>query len=278
MVDEKGQLRIRHRRTQMSAFQDGYHSILRMSWRSFFAACVVTYVLLNLCFAVAFWQAEGSFSGEGFRQAFNFSVQTFSTIGYGVLSPTDPVGNALVVLETLVSLLFTAVITGLAFSKFARPSSKVRFAQKMVLSTFDGKRALIVRVANARSSMIVEAQITLSFARNTTLQDGSTFRRITDLQLMRNTQPMFALAWTVVHFIDEESPLYGLSHADLKACDAVVIISLRGVDETFMQETYARHIYGTGTIHDGGKYADILMVDEDGERVIDYSRLDLIDS
>ncbi len=256
---------------------DLYHRFLVLPWRWWFLGVGVAYVAINTLFALA-WMAEpGAMQNARpghFGDAFAFSVQTFSTIGYGAISPTGTYGNFLVTVEAIVGLVFQALVTGLAFAKFSRPTARVRFTENLVMLTYDGRPSLMVRMANERANQIVEATLRLTLLSDEVTAEGEHVRRLRELPLVRGSTPFFALTWSAVHVIDESSPLHGATPASLEEKHAQVLAVLTGMDDTYHQTVHARAAWRWDEIRWGERFVDILRFRADGSRVIDYSFFD----
>jgi inward rectifier potassium channel len=165
-----------------------------------------------------------------------------------------------------------ALATGLMFAKFSQPRARVLFARKAVVSVRDGKLSLMVRLANERSTGLVEANLRLSLVREEKTVEGESLRRIHTLALTRATTSVFAFSWTAVHPIDETSPLSGETGPSLAASHAFLVASLVGIEEATGQTVHARHQWNAEDIHFGHRYVDILVWLPDGRRAVDYAR------
>ncbi|MFZ0245098.1 MAG: hypothetical protein WAL68_05410, partial [Candidatus Binatus sp.] len=188
--------------------------------------------------------------------------------------PVTLFSNILVSIEALTGLLALALMTGLVFAKFSRPTARVRFSRYLVVGPRDGTTSLMIRMANMRANRIVEANIHVVLARSETTVEGESIRRFYDLTMTRNRSAMFALSWTAVHRIVEGSPLFGQTHDSLANGQPEIVVSITGLDETFSQTIHARHTYELGEIMWGARFADVLILDPDGSRSIDYSHFD----
>src|SRR5579883_1835116 len=225
---------------------DVYHTLLTVSWRGFFALLSAVYVVFNLVFALLFLIEPGGIANArpgSFLDAFFFSVQTMGTIGYGQMYPQTLYANLLVTLEALLSLTGLALATGLIFARFSRPTARVLFSRNALIASYDGTPTLMFRAANQRRNLIFEAQVNLALLRNETTAEGVYMRRFHDLHVARRRTPAFSLTWTIMHPLDEKSPLWGATPESLKADQVEVVVTLTGTDETFAQPVYARHSY-----------------------------------
>ncbi len=256
-------------------FDDLYHFLLDISWARLGLLIVGLYLGANLLFAVGYYLDSGGIENArpgSFSDAFFFSVQTLATIGYGKLVPRSLFANILVTIEAMMGLVGFAMVTGLVFTKFARPTAKVLFSDVAVVAVREGVRSLIFRLANRRGNQIAEAQLHVSLLRDEVTAEGEKMRRFHDLKLTRSQNTVFALTWTVVHPIDESSPLYGQTTESLAAVNAEIIASVVGIDETFSQTVHARWGYSWDKILFGARFADVIQRLPDGRREIDYRR------
>lgn len=256
--------------------EDIYHWVLLRKWREFFLVVAAAFVAINAIFALLYLAVPGSIANarEGsFEDAFFFSVHTMGTIGYGSMSPATRYGNIIVALEALVGMVSVALMTGITFAKFARPTAKVLFSNKMVIQTRDGAPHLIFRMANWRHNQVVEAQVRLLILLTQRTAEGDTLRVPHESKLVRDKNAVFALTWLAMHRIDESSPFFGDDWLErLRAQNGEMFLTIIGYDETIMQTIHARYAYALEDIVPNARFADILTVQADGTRVIDYTR------
>ena len=249
--------------------RDLYFFFLEGSWTRLFLTFGFAYLFINVVFGGLYLLEDGSFQGGGgFATAFNFSVQTMATIGYGVLSPATPYGNMLVTVEAAVGMLFVAMATGLMLAKASRPQSSVLFSQHVVRTRRHGEPTLMLRLANARGNEVVDARVTVSVLVDEVSAEGHHMRRVLDLPLQRNHQPLFALSWTLVHNIGPGSPLHGLAEDRILA----LVVTFLGHDGTYGTTTYARHIYTTDDLKQDHRFVDVMSQLPDGRLVIDLGK------
>ena len=255
--------------------EDLYHRTLRLTWPQFLLLIAGAYLAVNVVFATLFFLQPGSITNARsgyFRDAFFFSVETFGTIGYGVLAPGSDYANILMTIETLVGLTFVALTTGVMFARISRPTARVLFANVAVVTAHDGVPTLMVRIGNERPNQILEAEVSLTLLREESSIEGRRMRRFYDLRLERARTPTFALSFTVMHKIDATSPLYGHDPRTLDGIGAELLMTVTGLDETSAQALHARHSYLPADIRFGHAYADIFGLMKDGRRAIDYGR------
>lgn len=253
---------------------DFYSFFMDGPWSRLVISLVLAYLAVNAFFGGLYLLEPGALANARpgtFSDAFFFSVQTFSTIGYGVMTPRTPYGNLVVTAEAAVGLLSAAFATGLMFAKAARPRSSALFSRPMILTLRNGVPTLIFRVGNARGNDVVDATIFVTALKEEVTAEGHHMRRQHDLKLVRDRSPFFTLTWVVMHEITEESPLHGVDWANPR--DLVSIVTtLSGHDGTYGQTTYARHVYGPGDVRVGHRFVDVLSQLTDGRMMVDYAK------
>ncbi len=255
-------------------FADLYHRLLTLSWPQFFLLICLSYVLTNSLFALAYLAGGDCIANArpgSFKDAFYFSVQTMATIGYGAMYPRTEYANTIVAIEAFLGLWGVAMVTGLAFSRFSRPTARVIFSRVATIAPFNGVLTLMYRTGNQRFNQILEAQQRATLIRDEVTSEGEFMRRFYDLQLVRSQSPIFALTWTVMHAIDESSPLYQVTAKELIECQAEIVITLTGIDETVSQTIHARHSFVASEIMWNMRFVDIIFKTPDGGRGVDYT-------
>jgi len=262
-----------------------YHYFLTMSWPKFLGFVAAVYVLLNGLFAAAFVAcgkgALTGFSNEGslerFSRSFFFSVHTLATIGYGNIVPITFAANALVAFESLVGLLGFSIIAGIVFARFARPRAEIAFSNVAIVAPYRDKTALMFRIVNKKRNEIVEMRATVLLALRK--RGGtSTDREFIPLKLEREHVVFFPLSWTIVHPIDDKSPLNACAAGELRERDAELLILLNGFDETFSQNVHSRSSYKVDEIVWGATFRTMFnRSEEDGTISVDIRKLDDID-
>jgi len=258
----------------LSPYEDAYHWILTRSWPRFFATVTVVFVLLNAAFAGVYSLQPGAIrNANGFADRFFFSVQTLGTIGFGGMVPATYLANVVVTIEALVGLLFTALVTGLTFARFARPTARIMFSDKAVIGPRDGVPHLMFRMANYRRNRVAEATLHALLLVAEKTAEGDVLRRPHPLPLVLGTNYLFSHSWTAMHRIDESSPFFGDGAMErLRSGGVEIYLTLTGVDETLAQTIHARARYTLDDVVPNARFADILRVKPDGTRVVDYER------
>jgi inward rectifier potassium channel len=252
---------------------DLYHFLLQATWRRVLIAVAAVYAGLNTIFACLYLASPDCIAGArpgSFSDAFFFSVQTFSTIGYGTMAPKTTYGSAVVTLEAFVGLVTVAMATGLMFAKFSRPTSRVLFSKQMVITQRNGLPTLMFRAANERGNDVVEASFRLTALMPETTLEGTRMRRLFDLPLVRQDTPLFTLTFVGMHVVDETSPLRGMTIEALAADQVRFIVTVTGLDGTFASTIQARQIYFANNIEVGARFVDVLSNGPGGELVLDY--------
>jgi inward rectifier potassium channel len=253
---------------------DGYHALLMTTWPRFLGMIVVAYLLINVAFGAVYLVVGGVDHARAgnFGDAFFFSVQTMGTIGYGAMTPSTALANLVVTAESVTSMIGVALITGLIFAKFARPTARVMWSNVAVVARRDGVPTLMFRLANERSNQIVDAHFNLTVLLDEKTAEGEKLRRLHDLKLVRSNTPTFSLSFTTMHPIVEGSPLFGRTPEQLAEMHAQFIFTIMGMDDTMNAQVHARKSYEAKDIHWNQRFVDILSPLRDGERVVNYTR------
>lgn len=257
-----------------SYFRDPYHLMLTIPWIGFVAIVAIVNIGLNAVFAFLYLldaNAIGGLNNIGFLESFFFSVQTLASIGYGVMHPDTLYANLLVTLESITSLMLFAVITGIAFARFAKSSSRVMFSRVATINSYNGFPTLMFRAANERRNNILEAKLSVYLMVDEVTKEGQRMRRLHELKLVRDHSPVFLLSWTVMHTIDESSPLYGMTIETMERLQAQVFVSLTGIDETVEGTIHARHIYAARYLICDRHFVDVIHMGSDGHRYLDFT-------
>lgn len=254
---------------------DFYVAVLEAPWWAFFCGLAAFFGLVNLVFTGLYLVESHGLSNVrpgSFIDAFFFSVQTFTTLGYGQVTPITIYTNTVATLEAFAGVMNIALAAGLVFARVSRPRARVLFSGPTVITPYEGVPTLMFRLANQRGNQIMEAEINVSLARQHVTREGLVMRRFDTLKLIRNKTPLFALSWTVMHPIDENSPLHGANRTSLVEQQAEIVVLVSGTDETYGAKIYARHSYIPHDVHWNKRFADILSLGADGRRILDLRR------
>jgi len=262
-----------------------YHFLLTMSWAQFLGLVLLLYFLSNIVFGLlySFLGAEylvdtsSEPTANIFLRGFFFSVQTFATIGYGTIHPVGIAPNLLVTIESYYSMIATALVTGLVFARFSRPTAKIIFSDTAVIAPYKNNSGFMFRIVNNRKNQLIELKAQVLFT-HFVEKDGVMNRNFDVLKLERERVSFLPLAWTIVHPIDEQSPMFGLTRDDFEKADAEILIVLSAMDETFAQIVHARSSYKHEEIKFGHKFVSIYNEIETGEPIsIDIRKISQIE-
>ena len=284
-LNRDGTFNVRRRGLREFSARNLYHFLLTMSWTQFLGLILLLFFLSNVVFGVIYSllgaEALVDTSNEPtvnmFLRGFFFSVQTFATIGYGTIHPVGVMPNLLVTVESYYSLLANALITGLVFARFSRPTAKIIFSEKAVVAPYRGGKGFMFRLVNSRKNQLIELKAQVLFTRFVE-KDGVLTRKFDVLNLERESVSFLPLAWTLVHPIDDDSPMKNLTAEDFERLDAEVIIVVSAMDETFAQMVHTRSSYKSKEIKVGYKFVSIYNEIESGEPIsIDVRKLSQIE-
>ncbi|HEY5952354.1 MAG TPA: ion channel [Kofleriaceae bacterium] len=264
---------------ERAVLRDAYHTFLRLPWPVSLGLIMAALFVANLAFAAIYYQVggiDGAASGSFFDDL-SFSVQTMATIGYGVMNPKTTNAQTVMIVESLFGIIFTALATGLVFAKFSRATARIAFSKFAVVGQHDGKPTLTLRVGNKRSNTIVEAQLRVTCALLTKTAEGKTFYKLHDLKLVRDHMTGMRRGWTVMHVIDETSPLYGLDADGLDKAEAELECALIGLDDVTMQTVHTIYIYTDKDIRLGYRFLDTMKALPNGDLLLDLTKFDAIE-
>lgn len=267
-----------HRKGTRLRDENLYLKMIDTTWPRFFFVVLVVFLAVNVGFA-ALYLTIGTDRLQGteaemsaFVNAFFFSVHTLTTVGYGNVFPRGPSANAVAAIEAATGLMVFAVMTGLLYGRFSRPSARILFSNNALIAPYQDGQSLQFRITNARSNtlMNLEARVLLMTVSN---HDGHLKRDFFDLELERRKVYFLPLTWTIVHPIDSASPLSGKTAEDLTKMSAEILILIQAFDDTFSQVVHSRYSYRHGEILWGAKFVPAFSVDPKGDLVLDLDRV-----
>jgi inward rectifier potassium channel len=256
-------------------FHDLFHHFMTVSWPRLFATLATFFIVFDLLFGLLYYLVPGCIANlnpPGFAGDFFFSVETLATVGYGEMHPESFYGHSVAMIEIFVGLMSLALITGLMFARFSRPRALFLFTKNGVVRPIAGEPTLIFRAANERQNVVQDASARLRMLRDEITEEGFRIRRIVDLPLVRSEHPMFTLGWTIMHVIDEASPLSSETAESLSKSKAVFVLSVSGTDENTGQTLMARGEYSYADIRWNSTFHDILEEAPDGTIHVDYGK------
>jgi inward rectifier potassium channel len=261
---------------EANRWTDFYHNAMTVTWPAFFCWLAGIFVSFNLLFAAIYSLGDAPIAHAkpgSFSDLFFFSVETTSTVGYGDMYPQTMYGHVVATIENFGGLVSLAVMTGLVFARFSRPHARLIFANNPVIAVHNGAPTLMVRVANARNNFISDASAKLWAIRPRASAEGRRMTGFQPMRLERSENPVFALSWTLLHVIDETSPLAGMSAEEIAASDMNFAVTISGLDETSAQIVHARKPYTAADLRHMHEFVDIIRIDEDGLRHVDYAKI-----
>ncbi|HZV43974.1 MAG TPA: ion channel [Saprospiraceae bacterium] len=258
-----------------------YHSLVTMPWWQFMLAIAGTYVVVNMLFAAVYLLID--FHGIGMTSDYEvtnrfliasfFSVQTLTTVGYGSLYPLSATVSLIASIEALTGLMIFAIFTGLMYGRFSKPYHGIRFSRNMIYTPFRQQNALMFRVANERNHNLTELEARILMSVIVT-DNGRSTRKYQVLELENSRITYFPLNWTLVHYIDEKSPLYGMTKTDFEGTDLEMMIMIKGYNETAAQSFHAKSSYTVNEIIWNAKFKVPYHFREDGVTVFELDKID----
>ncbi|MBL0341827.1 MAG: K+ channel, inward rectifier [Bacteroidetes bacterium] len=260
-----------------------YHNLITMSWPKFLTLLVSAYFCSNLLFAIIYFiigvehltgidMQMGNFNK--FMEAFFFSSQTLTTVGFGRIAPMGTITSIVAAVESMLGVLAFAIATGLLYGRFSRPMAKLLYSKNAIIAPFKNGTGLMFRLTNLRHNQLIEVEMNVTIAY---FEKESTNRAFERLKLERDKVSLFPTSWTIVHPIDEESPLYGADQNDLKDMKIEIIILLKAFDDTFSQTIYSRTSFHSNEILWGKKFLPMFSVKPSGQTVLDIRKIDLLE-
>jgi inward rectifier potassium channel len=279
IINPSGQFNVRRRGTTWRDIHP-YLFMINASWPVFSALIFGAFVVGNVAFALLYMKigvehlqgADTNTLLDRFMSAFFFSAQTFTTVGYGRISPDGVLTSLVASLQALLGLMALAIGTGLLFGRFSRPAARLAFSRQMVVAPYQSGTGLQFRVANRRSNNLMEVEARLMV---TTVEssDQGLQRKYKYLKLERQTVQFLPLSWTIVHPIDQDSPLWGKKPEDLANHQAEFLITIKAFDDTFFQTVHVRYSYRHDEVVWGARFVPAFEPDAEGEMVLDLGKL-----
>jgi inward rectifier potassium channel len=260
----------------VSGWRDSYHWVLSLTWPRFALFLASSYVVINLIFGALYAVRPGCIADlepGSYPYAFFFSVETLATVGYGHNYPATVYGHVIVTIEIFLGMIWIAVITGLIFVRFARPTARILFSNCLLIAPHDGRLSLMFRVANLRHTSMAEAEFRIIYSRDERVLEGENIRRFYYLKLYPDRMISFPAALTIRHTIDEESPLYGVTPERLEKEDAFFVASTVSLELVMAASVQSQQDYAVEDIRFGERFVDVYNELPDGRLTVDYGRL-----
>jgi inward rectifier potassium channel len=279
IINKDGSFNIKRTGGGLSSI-NAFHYLINISWTKFLLIVFAGFVGVNLFFAILYQLAgiqnlSNATAGDGlqsFLNTFFFSVQTFATVGYGGIHPIGILSNIISSLESMTGILSFALATGLLYGRFSKPSAKIIFSDKAIIAPFKEGKALMFRVANSRENILMEMEANAMMTYLDKIDSRFT-RKYYPLKLEIKFIYFFPLPWTIVHPIDEDSPLYGKTAKDLQELEAELLIMVKGFDDSFSQHVISRSSYKFNEIDWDVKFVRAYSTDESGETIVDLEKV-----
>ncbi len=273
-MSRRGGVAVVRKNIPLSIRRDIYHTLLTMGWTKTIILFLAGFLILNAFFGTLFWIVPGSLTNSdgSWWNCFFFSIQTMGTIGYGYWAPAHNFAHTIVTIEASIGIIIVAILAGFFFAKFARPQSKIEFTNKMILQDFEGVPTLSFRMINIRENQLIDSTVHVNLLLDTTTKEGQSIRRFLDLNLIRSRVPIFSMSMSLMHQINETSPLFSLLKGE--KLKGEIIVTVVGTDSTFGQTVHATQLYQLDDIISGKRWSDMVEVRPDGTRLIDYAKFD----
>lgn len=257
-------------------WRDSYHWVLSLTWPQFGLFLVAGYLLINMLFALLYMVGHGAI-GEmeagSFWSAFFFSVETLATVGYGHLFPATAYGHIVVTIEIFLGTIWFAVITGLIFVRFSRPTARIVFSTSILIGNHNGKPTVMFRLANLRHTSMVDARFRLIFSRNERVIEGEEVRRFHSLKVYPKRMARFPAALTIRHTIDAKSPLYGVTAKTLEECDGFFLAEVTSMETVMAAPVQSQGDYSFRDVRWGERFVDMYEELPGGKLQVDYGRI-----
>lgn len=280
LINEDGTSNVIHI-NRKSGLHDLYSYLIEVAWWKFFVYVFLTYTMINIVFAIIYnligiEQITPS-TGNIFRDLLNgffFSAQTITTVGYGGIAPQGLIANIIASFQAMIGLLGFSFITGLLYGRFSKPKAIIKFSEHLVVRGFKEHRAIMFRLMNRRKNMMIEPEVTVTLAISEWVEVKKDYqRRFYQLKLERDKIMYLPTMWTIVHELDEQSPLSKYTNEELKELDAEMYILLQYHDEAFSQKLFKIYSYKLSQLQVDKKFVPSFVFDKEGNTLLDHSKL-----
>jgi inward rectifier potassium channel len=279
VINDDGSSNVYHINRKRSV-NDLYTYFIDISWWQFFALIILTYTLLNVLFGLLYvaigieeiTKPKGTFF-QDFLNGFFFSAQTLTTVGYGGIAPKGITANFIAAFEAMIGLLSFSFITGMLYGRFSKPKANIRFSENLILRDFKGEKAIMFRLMNSRKTVMIEPEITVTLSVTEANKKKEFKRNFYQLKLERNRIMYLPTIWTIVHEINEDSPLYKYTKEEIAKLDAHLYILINYHEESFSQKVYQINSYDFEDLITDVKYVSASSFDVEGYTLLDHEKL-----
>jgi inward rectifier potassium channel len=280
LMNKDGYSNVKRSGVPLYSVSNIYHRLITMKWWKFLLVIFLSYAFVNLLFALLYYYGDVdnvngmvySNSFEKFMEVFFFSSQSLTTVGYGRLNPVGTYNSSIAAIESFVGLLSFAMGTGLLYGRFSRPVANLLYSENALIAPYQGITAFMIRIANKSKSELIDPEATLVLAYVITV-DGKKVRKFSNLKLELTKVTLLTMSWTIVHPIDEESPIYGWTNEDFKNNDVEFMVLIRAYEETFAQTVHSRSSYRYNEMVIGAKFVPIVKPGDKGSVTVELNRI-----
>jgi inward rectifier potassium channel len=282
LINQDGSINVKRKGLSFFNTANNYHTLITMGWGRFWLMIFSGYLAANIIFAFIYVAlGPGTLDGAvgnsffyRFMDGFFFSAQTISTVGYGHISPHGMAANSVAAFESMMGLLAFALATGLLYGRFSRPSAKIKYSEHLLVSPYlEDTRGLMFRLTNLRRNTLIDLQMEVIFSYNEEV-NGKKIRRFLPLELERKRVSILTLSWTVVHPLNDDSPLKDITPEDLATTEASFAVLLKAFDDTFSQTVHSRTSYQYDEMIWGAKFKPAFDRDDDGRFILNLNKID----
>jgi inward rectifier potassium channel len=251
-----------------------------MRWGRFNLLVITTYLIINLIFAVIYFEIGydelggmlGKTPADQFWEAFFFSAQSLTTVGYGRLNPVGFHASIVAAIESMAGLMGFALITGLIYGRFSKPTARILFSKNALIAPYQDMTGLMIRIANKRKNELIDVEASLTVAWVET-KNGKEVREFDTLNLEYKKINFLSMTWTIVHPIDDVSPLAGMKEEDYNIKKMEIMLSMKAFDETFSQTIHTRSSYKYDELIYGAKFKPVTDPGPNGSVIVALNRI-----
>jgi inward rectifier potassium channel len=283
IINDDGSSNVHHINRKRNV-NDLYSYFIDISWSKFFLLIIVSYTILNILFGLLYvaigieeiTKTKGTFFAD-FLNGFFFSAQTLTTVGYGGIAPKGVSANLIAAFEAMIGLLSFSFITGLLYGRFSKPKASIKFSKNLILRNFKENKAIMFRLMNSRKTVMIEPEITVTLSVTEKNKNGEFKRNFYTLNLERNKIMYLPTIWTVVHEIDDKSPLFKYSNEEIQELDAQLYLLMNYHEESFSQKVYQIYSYDFEDLIFDVKFVSSSSFDDEGYNVLDHDKLNKVE-